>query len=109
MKYTIVVKYNFNTTWLKLSRQARKGFEEQHTQPIFAKYAGKLAISFHDAEAFSADFSDFFIVSTTDLQAYYFLMEELRDSALIADEHVEIKEIFIGVEDGYKDFEQANQ
>jgi hypothetical protein len=74
--------------------------------PIFGKYAKSVKVRFFDAEAFVAKFSDFVIFETEDLRQYYFLIEELRDSPLFAKRLAQIEDIFMGIENGYQEFER---
>ncbi|UXY17143.1 hypothetical protein N8I74_09085 [Chitiniphilus purpureus] len=106
MKYTIVVTYSFSPEWLQKSWEARAEYEKRHVRPIFAEYASDVQVRFFDAEAFSARFSDFMILETTDLKRYYYLIEALRDSPLFKDGLVEFKDIFLGIEDGFQDYER---
>lgn len=106
MKYTIIVTYSFTQGWLKKSWQERSKFEEEHLHPIFAKYADKVQVRFFDAEAFNSCFSDFLILDTCDLKQYYFLIEELRESKLFSEELAEFKDIILGIENGFREFEK---
>ncbi|PTL76225.1 darcynin family protein [Vitiosangium sp. GDMCC 1.1324] len=106
MKYTIVLTYTFATEWLQKSWKERGAFEREHLQPIFAKYANTVQPRFYDAEAFSTRCSDFVILETEDLKQYYFLIEELRESRLFSEGLIEFKDITIGVEDGFREFEK---
>jgi hypothetical protein len=106
MKYTIVVTYSFTSAWLQKTWEERGEYEEKHLRPIFAKYADRVQPRFFDAEAFHADFSDFLLLETQDIKHYYYLIEELRESQLFKDRLVEFKQIMIGIEDGFRDFER---
>ncbi|HBS41368.1 MAG TPA: hypothetical protein DEA26_01720 [Oceanospirillales bacterium] len=109
MEYTILIRYRFDRSWLQLSRAARQDFEETHIQPLFARYSDQVQARFFDAEAFHVEFTDFMLLTTKDLQAYYFLMEEIRDSALVAEGYIHFTDISIGIEDGYKEFAAATE
>lgn len=106
MKYTIVITYSFSSDWLKKSWQERGNFERECLQPIFAKYADWVKVRFFDAEAFNPRFSDFLIIETSNLKYYYFLIEELRESKLFSEGLVEFKDIIVGLEDGFREFER---
>ncbi|MEU2712085.1 darcynin family protein [Streptomyces sp. NPDC007205] len=105
MKTTIVLTYTFTPAWLALSREERNAMAATHIQPVFAKYADRVPARFFDAEAFTTAFSDFALLETEDLQAYYFLIEELRDSPLIAQGYLVMNDIFMGIEAGFHAFE----
>lgn len=106
MKYTIVIPYAFHADWLKRSWEERSEYERQHVRPVFEKFAGKVSARFFDAEAFSARHSDFMILETEDLKHYYYLIETLRESQLFKDGLVEFKDVLLGIEDGFRAYEQ---
>ena len=107
LTYTIVLCYNFAREWLDKTREERKRFEKDYVAPILVKYDGRLRRRAYDAEAYTAEFSDFMIIDTEDLPAYYFMIEELRQSPLFTSGLATIEKIFMGIEDGYHTFEQA--
>lgn len=109
MRYTVVLSYAFTPAWLSLSRDERNAMEEQYIQPVFAKYADQVAARFFDAEAFHAQHTDFALLETEDLQAYYHLVEELRDTPLISRQYLTFTDIRIGVEGGYRTFEELTR
>jgi hypothetical protein len=80
LRYGIFLGYSFTPAWLAMPRTEREQFQAEHIAPLLAKYAGRLSIQHYDAEAFSTDPTDFAVITTDDLQAYYFFIEELRDS-----------------------------
>ncbi|GHE09106.1 darcynin family protein [Streptomyces alanosinicus] len=105
MKTTIILTHTFTPAWLALSREERNAMAAAHVHPLFAKYADRVSARFFDAEAFTTAFSDFALLETEDLKAYYFLIEELRDSPLIAQGYLVMNDIFMGVEAGFQAFE----
>ncbi|MER5549598.1 darcynin family protein [Streptomyces sp. NPDC001118] len=105
MKTTIILTYTFTPAWLALSREERNAMAGAHIHPVFATYADRVSARFFDAEAFTTAFSDFALLETDDLRAYYFLIEELRDSPLISQGYVVMNDIFMGVEAGFRVFE----
>lgn len=105
--YTIIFSYAFTPKWLRLDWQQRAKFREAHIDPVFKKYAETVDAKFYDSEAFDADVSDFIVFSTLDLKYYYFLMEELRETPLFADEYINIQKILLGLEDGHLEFEKT--
>ncbi|MGW2490467.1 darcynin family protein [Streptomyces sp. NPDC001606] len=106
MRTTIVLTYTVTPAWLALSREERNALTAAHVQPLFARYADRVSARFFDAEAFTAAFSDFALLETEDLRAYYFLIEELRDSPLIAQGYLVMNDVFMGVEDGFRSYEE---
>ncbi|GAA0486933.1 darcynin family protein [Streptomyces stramineus] len=106
MRYTVILSYAFTPAWLGLSRGERNAMEERYIQPVFAKYADRVAARFFDAEAFHAQHTDFALLETEDLEAYYHLVEELRDTPLISGRYLAFTDVRIGVEGGYRAFEE---
>ncbi|UKY48565.1 darcynin family protein [Streptomyces inhibens] len=109
MPYVIILGYSFSPAWLALPRAERQRLKEAHIGPLVAKYADRVRMRFFDAEAFQTRFTDFALVETEDLQAYYFLVEELRDSPLVGQGYLTVKDIFLGIEDGHQAYEGSLQ
>ncbi|MFC0843913.1 MULTISPECIES: darcynin family protein [Streptomyces] len=105
MKYGIVLTYTLTPRWLALPRQERNRMRQEHIEPLFARHADRITARFFDAEAFSGRFSDFAVLETEDLGAYYFLIEALRDTPLISDGYLVLGEILLGVRDGFQAYE----
>jgi hypothetical protein len=105
MKYGIVIRYEFDPSWLQLSREQRGAKEEVFQKEIVGPFADKLSVRHFDAEAFATDYSDFLFVETDDIKAYYYFIEKLRDSEFIAQGWVRLRDISIGLQDGYKEYE----
>ncbi|MFI9254488.1 darcynin family protein [Streptomyces sp. NPDC053069] len=106
MKYGIFIGYTFSPAWLAKSWDEREQFQQEHLAPLYAKYTGRLSIQQYDAEAFSASPTDFAFIETEDLTAYYFFIEELRDTPLFAQGLARIDVIHVGLADGYRHFAQ---
>ncbi|SHM46833.1 darcynin family protein [Streptomyces yunnanensis] len=107
MKYGIVLTYTVTERWLALSREQRNAMRAAHLEPVFAAYADRVTARFFDAEAFTGRVSDFAVLETEDLGAYYFLVEALRDTPVISEGYLTFADIFLGVEDGFQAYEQA--
>ncbi|MBZ4321052.1 darcynin family protein [Streptomyces huiliensis] len=105
MTYGIVLTYTVAPRWLALSRDERNAMRAAHLEPVFAAFADRVRARFFDAEAFSGRCSDFVVLETEDLGAYYFLVEALRDTPVIAEGYLTFGEIFVGVEDGFEAYE----
>jgi Darcynin, domain of unknown function len=103
--YKILLLYTVTPTWLGLTRATRSEINATHLQPILARYAGRVSAEFCDAEAFSARCSDFVIFESANLQDYYFLIEELRDTVLFTEPYLVVNDIIVGVQDGFQRFE----
>lgn len=108
MKYCIVVRYEFGRSWLQLDRAERNIHEQSFQNEIIKPFAGKLSVRHFDAEAFASEFSDFLLITTEDLPAYYYFIEKLRDSDFVARGWARIHDITIGIEDGYREYERDN-
>lgn len=108
MKYAIIVRYEFDRSWLQLSRDERNEHEQAFQKDIVGPFADQIAVRHFDSEAFAVGYSDFLIIETEDLKPYYYFIEALRDSAFIAQGWVRIRDISIGLEDGYKEYERDN-
>jgi hypothetical protein len=104
VKYGIFIGYTFTPAWLAKSWEERERFQQEHLAPVFEKYADRLSVQQYDAEAFSASPTDFAFIETEDLRAYYFFVEELRDTALFAEGLARIDVIHVGLADGYRHF-----
>lgn len=104
MKYGIFLGYTFTPAWLAVPRTEREHFTVEHVAPVLAKYEDRLSIQHYDAEAFSTDPTDFAVITTDDLETYYFFIEELRDSPLITTGLAQIRQIHIGLADGFRRF-----
>ncbi|MFF1560859.1 darcynin family protein [Streptomyces sp. NPDC058279] len=107
MKYGIVLTYTVTPRWLALSREERNAMRAAHIEPVFAAYADRVTARFFDAEAFHTRMSDFAVLETEDLRAYYFLIEALRDTPLLADGYMAFGEISLGVQDGFQEYERS--
>jgi Darcynin, domain of unknown function len=105
MKFAIIVRYEFDLSWLRLSREERHA-KGEILQDILGPFTDRLSVRHFDAEAFSTAYSDFLLIETDDLAAYYFFIEKLRDSDLIASGWVRLYDITIGIPDGYKEYEK---
>ncbi|MFF0431704.1 darcynin family protein [Streptomyces sp. NPDC004327] len=105
MTYGIVLAYTLTPRWLALPREERNRMRQAHIEPVFALHADQVTARFFDAEAFSGRFSDFAVLETEDLRAYYFLIEALRDTPLISEGYLVLGEVFLGVQDGFRTYE----
>lgn len=104
-KFTIFILLQALPAWLRLPRDERARIADRAFSKALAENV--MAFRYFDAEAFSARASDVALFETTDLQAYYFAMERLRDSPIFAEPYFEIVEIIPAIEDGYQAFESA--
>ena len=107
--YTIIVTMTATPAWLALSRAERNHFTTTLLQPLFIQCSDSVQVRFFDAEAFTARCSDVAIFTTLDLKAYYFLMEQLRDTPLFTKPYFLLNDVIIGLENGYQAFEETQQ
>ncbi|MFC5667787.1 darcynin family protein [Kitasatospora misakiensis] len=105
--YVVMLGYSFSPQWLALPRSERQRLKATHIAPLVEKYADRVRARFFDAEAFQTRFSDFALLETEDLTAYYFLIEELRDTPLVGQGYLTFKDVVLGIEDGHEHFERS--
>ncbi|MBO0931937.1 darcynin family protein [Fibrella aquatilis] len=103
--YTVFVLYRALPAWLGLSRTERNEVFARQVGPIFARYEQQVQVRLFDAEAFHADVSDVLLLTTDDLNAYYFFMEALRDTDLFAKPYIVLKDVIMTRENGFRDYE----
>ncbi|MBR9651382.1 darcynin family protein [Thalassovita aquimarina] len=106
MKLTIFLLLMAKPEWLSLDRAERAEIADKALGAAFGD--GTVTFRFFDAEAFNARVSDVAVIEADTPQAYYFAMERLRDTPLLANPYYEIVEIVPAYEDGYREFENAN-
>ena len=104
--HTFFMMLRSTPAWLRLSRGDRQRFLASHVNPLFEKYPA-VKLRFYDAEAFSGRCTDIAVFETTDLQAYTFLIDGLRDTAFFSEPYFDVVDIVPAVEDGYRDYDRA--
>jgi len=104
--YTILVLMNATSDWLSLSRDERSVFVNENLMPIIQRVSKTVTVHFFDSEYFHATVSDFMIVSTTNLDDYKLLIELLRDSKIYGVPYFEIKDIIVGQENLFEEFNE---
>ena len=105
MSYGVFIGYTFTSKWLAMSWEARERFQQEHLLPVLGRYADRVRAQHYDAEAFCARPTDFMFLQTDDMDAYYFLIEELRETPLFSDGLAQIDVIHIGLADGYRRYD----
>jgi hypothetical protein len=103
-----VVGFHFSSEWLSLSRHDRNEKRATIVEPLLRKYAASIRVRFADAEAFSVNPTDFMLAEfpLDKIKDYYYFVEELRDSDLIAKELLTFDSVLVGIEEGYQEFER---
>ena len=104
--YTILVLMNATPKWLSLTREERSKFVEKVITPIFVKVGQTVKIRLFYSEYFHGSVSDFMIVSTSSLDDYKLLIEMLRDTKIYGVPYFDIKDIIIGQENLFEDFNE---
>jgi len=104
--YVISVQLTALPNWLALERRARAAVIAEHAEPIL-QARPEVRVRWIDAEAFTAECSDLLLAETEDLRDWNHLFEALRDTPLFAEPYFALDRIVVGIEDGYRDYEQA--
>lgn len=107
MKLTVFLLLMATSEWLSLGRAERAEIANEALGSAFSDDA--VTFRFFDAEAFNARVSDVAVIDADTPHAYYFAMERLRDTPLLAKPYYEIVEIVPAYEDGFREFENAQQ
>lgn len=104
-RYTIFMLLKTTPAWLALSRPHRN----EIAQSVFEKalQGDEIRLRHFDAEAFTARCTDIAVFDTDNLQAYYFAVECIRDSALMTIPYFEIIDIIPAIENGFRMFEMT--
>lgn len=104
--YTILVLMNATPDWLALTRNERSKFVEKDLLPIIQQVSNTVKVRFYDSEYFHASVSDFMIIKTNVLDDYKMLIELLRDTKTYSIPFFEIKDIIVGQENLFEDFNE---
>lgn len=104
--YTILILMNATPKWLSHTRDERSAFFEKKVIPVFQKVSKTVKVQLFDCEYFHANVSDFMIATASSLDDYKLLIELLRDTKIYAEPYVEIKDIIVGQENAFEDFNE---
>ena len=102
--YTILVLMSATPCWLSLTRDQRSSFVEKDLLPIVQRVGETVNVRFFDSEYFHSSVSDFMLITTTNLDEYKLLIELLRDTKVYSAPYFEIKDIIVGQENLFEDF-----
>ena len=105
LQLAAVVRLAVEPTWLALPRAKRRDIAAVIDE-ICARHR-EVSLDWYDADALGNGFSDFVICRFTDIGAYHFLWEELKDTALCAAPFMRITGVDFGIERGYEAYEAA--
>lgn len=98
-----VVTLRFHHSWLALSRGERSAHVAA-LRPLLERYPD-VTLRWLDADALGHGYTDFVICEFDDLFRYHCLWEELRDQPLFTTPYVELRDVLLGIEEGYRRFE----
>lgn len=104
--YTILILMNATPKWLSHTRDERSAFFEKKVIPVFQKVSKTVKVQLFDCEYFHANVSDFMIATASSLDDYKLLIELLRDTKIYAEPYFEIKDIIVGQENAFEDFNE---
>lgn len=104
--YTILVLMNATPKWLSLSRDERSKFVEKELTPIFVRVSKTVNVKLFDSEYFHGAVSDFMIITTTNLDDHKLFIELLRDTKVYGVPYFEVKDIIVGQENLFEDFNE---
>lgn len=105
MKMTIFLLFNATPGWLRISRAERSRIATAGLEPFTLN---GLSLRHFDAEAFHADCSDVAMIEAETPEAYYFTIEQLRDTALITEGYFTVTQIIPSYENGFRAYEATN-
>lgn len=103
MNWTVFMLVRTAPAWLELDRQSRAKIAEDSIAPALEGL--DVTTRFFDAEALSGRCTDIVVFETEHIEAYYFAVERLRDSALFTVPYFEVVDIIPAIEGGFKAFE----
>jgi hypothetical protein len=104
--YVFVVLLEFYPSWLALPRERRRQLASELYE-IAARARDRVRTRFFDAEAFAdGTYTDFVICETADPKAYHFLWEQIRDTPVYHQGYMKIKNVLLGLENGYVQYER---
>lgn len=106
MKYSILIMMKSTAAWLSYSKDYRKRLTEEVLFPLLHKFTDQLQIRVFSAEAFHAGVSDYIQVETTDLEAYYHFIQELRASKIFSEELFTMEDVIVSCENGFREFNE---
>lgn len=104
--YTVLVLMNATPQWLSLTREQRTGFFETSVAPAFQSVGKTVSVRLFDSEYFHATVSDFMIITAENLEDYQELIERLRDTRIYGAPYFEIKDVIVGQENRFEDFNE---
>lgn len=105
MKLTAFVLLQAAPDWLAMDRTQRDEIGQAALAKAFD--APGLSLRFFDAEAFHGRVSDVAMIEAESAESYYFAVERLRDTPLIARGYFQVVDIIPAFEDGHQRFAET--
>ena len=82
-------------------------FDDIRRHRVIEEKAFEIASRYGYGEIATPMDTDIAVFETTDLQAYTFLIDGLRDTAFFSEPYFDVVDIVPAVEDGYRDYDRA--
>lgn len=106
MRYGAVVVLQLLPAWLALDRDTRRA-KADRLFAIAARHRDHVGLEWFDADAIGTGHSDWVLCRFDDLERYHALWEELRDDEFFSHPYAEIRQVLLGLQDGYQRYEAA--
>ena len=107
MKFTLFLMLHASVDWLRIPRAERDEIAEKSL--VHALSGQDVKLRHFDAEAFHGRISDVAMIEAETADAAYFVIERLRDTALIAQGYFSVVDIVPAFEDGFRVFNRQDQ
>jgi len=104
-RYGAIVLLELLPAWLSKTRAERTAATER-LRPILERY-DDVVFRWFDADALGHGYSDFVLCEFSDLERYNFLWEEIRDTEFFTVPLARMKQVVLGIEQGYRRFEAS--
>jgi hypothetical protein len=104
LNYGIIVMLEFYPSWLALPREKRRELAKD-LYNIVGKYQEHVKVKFFDSDVLGGRYTDFVVCETKDMKQYHFMWEEIRDTVAYSHGYFKIKDVVIGIQNAYQQFE----
>lgn len=98
-----IVRLAVEPAWLAKPREDRRAVAGRVADILAAHPA--VETTWFDADALGSGYSDFVICKFSNIAAYHFLWEELKDSELFTAPFMNIVDVTLGIERGHEAYE----
>lgn len=106
MRYGAVVTLQLLPAWLALDRETRRA-KAGRLFDIADAHRDHVAVDWFDADALGNGHSDWLLCRFDDLDRYHALWEELRDDEFFSHPYAEIRQVLLGLHEGYRHYEAS--